>query len=123
MTIPSHTLAYGNYAMQLQLRTVTKGSGDLVGYGHVTTWLEVLPSPLLAHIKGGFSRSHSKCSEIIIPMLGINLFALKLSWAGKIVIIFYSSGPKQRQTLDILLYLVAHSNELVEFSINYMFAS
>ncbi|XP_071487966.1 polycystin-1-like protein 2 [Diadema antillarum] len=59
--IPSHTLDISSHDLKLQVLSVDKRSGEVVGDRRTTSWLRIEPCDLVAVIKGGVSRSHNPC--------------------------------------------------------------
>ena len=69
LTIPRGAIAYGNYSLKLKAETYRKLSHELVGEEEITTWFEIQPSPLVAVIKGGASRSHGTINVLLFAEL------------------------------------------------------
>ncbi|XP_041454654.1 polycystic kidney disease protein 1-like 2 [Lytechinus variegatus] len=66
VTIPQGTLPYGIHSLNLKVEMNHRTSGEVTGEEQIITWLEILPSPLVAVIKGGASRSHGISSSLIV---------------------------------------------------------
>ncbi|XP_041457568.1 sperm receptor for egg jelly-like [Lytechinus variegatus] len=66
VTIPQGTLPYGIHSLNLKVEMNHRTSGEVTGEEQIITWLEILPSPLVAVIKGGASRSHGVSSSLIV---------------------------------------------------------
>ncbi|NP_999801.1 receptor for egg jelly 3 precursor [Strongylocentrotus purpuratus] len=66
VTIPSGTLPYGIYSLNLKADTHLRTSDEVIGEVKIITWLEIQPSPLVAFIKGGASRSHGVSSNLTV---------------------------------------------------------
>ncbi|XP_072169256.1 polycystin-1-like protein 2 [Diadema setosum] len=64
--IPSHTLDIGSHDLKLQVLSVHRQSGEVVGDRKTRGWLRIEPCDLVAVIKGGVSRSHSVTSDLVV---------------------------------------------------------
>ncbi|NP_999802.1 receptor for egg jelly 2 protein precursor [Strongylocentrotus purpuratus] len=66
VTIPSGTVPCGVYSLNVKAQTHLKSSGEVTGEEQIFTRLEIQPSPLVAVIKGGASRSHGVSSNLTV---------------------------------------------------------